>query len=82
MVNPKWAGLFGGSRSRGGLNQDAFETWIFQKIFFTTPIFFRQAILNTKKLIYIEVWYSLVRPAEDGKLPNTARLDSTPPRPI
>ena len=22
-LNPKWAGLFGGSRSRGGLNQDA-----------------------------------------------------------
>ena len=60
-----------------------FETRIFQKIFFTTPIFFfRQSILNTKKLIYIEVWYSLVRPAEDGKLPNTVRLDSTPPLPI
>ena len=53
----------------------------FKKILFTTPIFFRQAILNTKKLIYIEVWYSLVRQAEDDKLPNTARLDSTPPPP-
>ena len=60
-----------------------FETRIFRKFFFTTPnFFFRQAILNTKKRIYIEVWYSLVRPAEDGKLPNTARLDSTPPGPF
>ena len=56
-----------------------FQMRIFQKTFFTNPIFFCQPILKTKKLIYIEVWYSLVRPAEDGKLPNTARLDSTPP---
>ena len=55
----------------------------FSKNFFYNPnFFFRQSILNTKKRIYIEVWYSLVRPAEDGKLPNTARLDSTPPGPF
>ena len=56
-----------------------FETRIFHNIFLQPQFFFRQSILNTKKLIYIEVWYSLVRPAEDGKLPNPARLDSTPP---
>ena len=54
----------------------------FKKFFLQPQFFFRQSILNTKKRIYIEVWYSLVRPAEDGKLPNTARLDSTPPRPL
>ena len=54
----------------------------FKKIFLKPQFFFRAAILITKKLIYIEVWYSLVRQVEDGKLPNMARLDSTPPRPI